>query len=365
MKSQSSLALLLLSGTFIGVAAPSPSAHAGFTQVKPGTIKINGVKYWRKKAEEAKLGSVGKKMAPLAGKNYFQHVQDAPAGIYDVVALAENTTINTSKASSWGVDVGHSNVSGGVSGSGAYTGDVTVYKLKINHGNTPGDLKHATNRNHKQLEAVKAEGNAARIISSVWILVRGNESKAECYSGELSVTHSGVTVKPKASGCQSSSYTLNGGSILAYEMVKIDKWDDNEISTKPSCASGHVYEKRSSTVTPMDRCKKTTTVTSGVKCKLGPLDKRANWYVSARSGKDTCKSKKGKPDKSVICSKSGYSYVSQSGKDKCTKASYSYKDPFCSAPGYDYNKKSTSNGGLDQCELRGIESLKPDSMDGF
>lgn len=78
----------------------------------------------------------------------------------------------------------------------------------------------------------------------------------------------------------------------------------------------------------------------------------------------SCKSRKGKPNKDVECSKGGYDYVSQSGRDTCKKPEYTYADPGCPA-GYAYNSKSTSNGGVDRCELEGIESLKPDSQDGF
>ena len=62
--------------------------------------------------------------------------------------------------------------------------------------------------------------------------------------------------------------------------------------------------------------------------------------------------------------KKSYSYVAQSGKDKCTKETYTYKDPTCQN-GYSYNKKSTGNRGTDVCELKGIAHLKEDRQEGF
>lgn len=346
------------------VMAPSAPAWAGFTEISASTLKFEGVRYWRKKASEAKLGAVGRKMTPAAGKNYFQKIQDAPGGIYDVT-VDGRTTITTSEARKWNVTPAHSNVSGSVGGSGSYKGTLTAYKMRIDLGNRKGDLRYETNRHHKHLEAVKAEGNKARLISAVWVLVEGDESKKECYSGDLTVSNGTMSVKTSASGCSSSTWTIEPGSIIAYEMVKVDEWNNEEITSKPTCPAAYpTYESRSSAATPMDRCKKTTYETVETQCKLLVTDKPKNWYVSKRAGRDTCKSKKGKPDKGVECSKGGYDYVAQSGRDTCRKPTYTYADPTCPA-GYDYDKKSTGNGGVDQCKLRGITSLKPDSQDGF
>ena len=358
--------MLLATGiAFSGAAfiAPAVASAGGFTKVTPSTLKFEGIRYWRKKASEAKLGSVGTKMTPIAGKNYFQKKQDAPNGIYDVTIDAR-TTISSSNANSWGVSAGVSNVKGGVTRTSNYKGTLTAYKMRIDLGNRRGNLRYETNRHNNHLKALEDEGKRGRLVSAVWILIAGDENKEECYTGDLAVTNGVWKVSTTASGCSSNSWTIAPGSIIAYEMVKVDKWDNHELSQRPSCSSGYSYDTRKSPATPMDRCKKVTYDYTSVKCKLLVTDKAKNWYVSAKSGRDVCKSKKGKPNKEVKCSKSGYSYVSQSGKDTCKKAKETYKDPTCPA-GYDYDKKSTSNGGVDQCYLRGIASLKPDSQDGF
>ena len=364
MSTPSPRSLLLLAVTCIGVMAPSLPARAAFTEVSASTLKFEGVRYWRKKASEAKLGSVGQKMTPVAGKNYFQKMQDAPSGIYEVT-VDGRTTITTAEAHEWGVTATHSNVSGSAGGSGAYDGKLTAYKMRINLGNTNGDLRFETNRHNKHLEAVKAEGDGARLISAVWILVAADESKQECYSGDLTVTNGKLSVTATASGCSKSSWVVEPGAVIAYEMVKVDKWNNEELTSKPTCGANFPdYESRSSALNPMDRCKKTTFDNVATQCKLLITDVRDNWFVSSKDGRDTCKSTKGKDDKDVECSKGGYDYVSQAGRDTCRKPEYTYADPVCPA-GYDYNKTSTSNGGVDRCELRGIESLKPDSQDGF
>lgn len=368
MNRQSFVSILLAGSIALGAAAfivPAAASAAEFTAVTPSTLKHDNFRYWRKKANEATLGSVGRKMTPAAAKNYFQKMEDAPPGIYKVT-VSDHTTITSENASEWGVSAGVSNVQGGVSHSGNYQGTITAYKMSINLGNQKGDLRYETNRNTGHLNALKGEGDRGRLISAVWILVAGEENKGECYSGDLTITgNDAAKVSINASGCSSSSWTVAPGSIIAYEMVKVDKWNHEEITSKPKCPDSHpTYETRSSMVTPQDRCKKVSYDHVGVECKLALTDKADNWYVAARNGRDVCKSKKGKPDKEVKCSKSGYDYVVQAGRDTCRKAEESYKDPFCPA-GYDYDKKSTGNGGVDQCKLRGIEHLKIDSHDGF
>ena len=199
----------------------------------------------------------------------------------------------------------------------------------------------------------------------MWILVRGKENKSSCYSGDLSVdAHGKASVKVSGKGCTKSTWTIPSGAIIAYEMVKADKWDNKEIVKDVTCPSKYPkLDVRNSPVHPMDRCVKTTFETTGVECKLAVTDKSKNWYVSSKDGKDVCKSKKGKPNKSVKCKKSGYDYKVQKGRDECTKPKESYKDPTCPA-GYDYDKK-TSGGGKDKCNLRGISHLKVDGMEGW
>lgn len=357
------LSLLAIPALTATVALTPTEAEASFTKVSASTLKHEGVRYWRKKASDAELGSVGRKMSPAAGKNYFQKIQDAPNGIYKVTA-SDPVTFTSNKASEWGMTAQGGNVQGGVSGSGSYNGTVTAYKLSITLGNKKGNLRYETNRHNKHLNAVKAEGNKARLVSSVWILVRGEESNTACYSGDLTVSGGGWSVSPSASGCSDNSWTVEAGSIIAYEMVKVDKWDNEELTQRPTCPAGYSLQTRSSSVTPMDQCVKTEYETTGIECKLLATDKSKNWYVKSRAGRDTCKSRKGKKDKGVKCKKSGYDYRAQSGRDECRKPVEKKRDPSCPA-GYDYDKKSTSNSGKDMCELRGIRSLKPDSQDGF
>lgn len=354
----------LLAVSFAAVLAPAIDALAGFTEVSPSTLKFEGVRYWRKKASEAEIGSVGQKMTPMAGKNYFQKMQDAPSGIFKVT-IDDRTTITTDEAHEWSVTAAHSNVAGTGGGSGAYQGTLTAYKMRIDLGNTDGDLRFETNRHNGHLSALKEQGNGGRLISAVWIAVEGNENKQECYSGDLTVTNGTMSVRTTAQGCSSSTWTIAPGAVIAYEMVKVDSWNNEEITSKPTCPAAYpAYETRNSTVTPKDRCKKTTYDSVATQCKLMITDDRDNWYVDSRDGRDTCKSRKGKPNKDVECSQGGYDYVAQAGRDTCRKPEYTYADPVCPA-GNEYDSKSTSNNGVDQCELRGISALKPDSQDGF
>ena len=317
-----------------------------------------------KKANEALLGSVGEKKKPAGSKNYFQKIQDAPKNLYDVT-VSGHVTIETESANEWGMSASSGNVAGEGGGSGNYKGKVTAYKVSIDLGNKKGDLRYETNRRLSHLNALEALGNKGRMISAVWFLVKGKEDKSSCYSGKLDVSGATFKIGVNAAGCKSSSYTIPAGSIIAYEMVKVSKWSKDELTHTPRCPTGYgQYDVRSSSLNPKDRCEKKSEKDTGVRCKLGKLDKRKNWEVSSRKKRDTCKSKKGKKDKEVECVNKKDRYVVQEGKDKCVEETLSYKDPTCDA-GYDYDKKSTGNKGKDVCQRKGITKLKVDSQNGF
>lgn len=368
MRTSTILSLLAVPALTAGISLSATEAQAAFTKVTPSTLKFEGVKYWRKKANEARLGSVGRKMTPAAGKNYFQKVQNAPDGLYKV-SVGARTTITTDQAREWGMtaQTGNAAVGSGfsASGTGNYRGTLTAYKMVIDLGDRPGNLRYETNRATQHLAALEAEGKRGRMISAVWVLVRGEESKSECYSGDLVVSGANWSVNPSASGCTDSSWTIEPGSVVAYEMVKVKKWDVQDSLTKrPTCPAGYSLRTRNSAVTPQDQCVKTTYKTAAVECKLLATDQAKNWYVKSKSGRDVCASRKGKRDKAVKCSKSGYDYVAQNGRDTCRKPTETTRTPTCSN-GYDYRKKSSDNAGRDICELTGIDALKPDSQDGF
>ncbi len=359
---------LSVAGTLLGALSLSAfllpgaaQAGGGVSNVTSSTIKIDGVRYWRKKANEAFLGGVGEKKAPAVGSNYFQLVQPAPKGIYKVhtgspVTIAKNTTHD------WNVTAGRSNVTVGAGSNGDKAKNYTLYKMRIDLGNRKGDLRFETNRAIKQLNALKAEGNTGRMISAVWILIEGSESSASCYSGDLDVNAAGWTIDTTAQGCRETSYAVSPGSIVAYEMVKVDEWEKAELTDKPTCPAGTQYEIRSSALHPQDRCVKTKVSDRGVRCKLAVTDDRSNWYVKERAGRDTCKSRKGKPDKDVECVHGSDKYVAQSGKDKCEETTETYSDPSCPA-GYDYDARTGND--KDVCKLEGIESFDVDANAGF
>ena len=345
------------------------TAEAAANKVTQHTFKYNSVKYWRNQAEDAELGSVGRKTKPATQKNFFRRTRRAPEGLYKVHVSAR-TTISSETASQWDLSGSASNgtvkAGAGTGGSKNYKGTITAYKLVIDLGNSKGALRYETNRAQAHLDAVKDEGGAARLVSAVWIMVEGEENNGSCYSGDLNVGDATGTlsVDVSAEGCKSNSWTIEPGSILAYEMVKVDKWNKKELVERPSCPSGYTMETRSSVATPMDRCVKTTYETSGVECKLLATDKKKNWFVESKSGRDVCKSKKGKKDKEVKCSKSGYDYQVKSGRDSCRKPKETYKDPSCKS-GWRYEKRDMNNSGKDQCFLEGIEHLKVDLQEGF
>ncbi len=153
-----------------------------------------------------------------------------------------------------------------------------------------------------------------------------------CNSGKCKEAHE----------CQNDSDCTNGickkGTLGIGQNVCV-------ATRSPSCPSGWTYETRN----PLnkDRCRKTTTRTAALKCKLLVTDKAKNWTgPHTKSGADECRSKKGKKPKGVKCP-SGYRYNIKSGADTCTKSETDYRTPTCPS---NYNYKSKS--GRDVCEAR-------------
>jgi hypothetical protein len=76
---------------------------------------------------------------------------------------------------------------------------------------------------------LKAQGNAARIVTTIWLLVGVNdqyETSSYCIKGELSIS------VPKGDGgisgehCDINNVLFNGDTIMAYQMSSVD-WDSD------------------------------------------------------------------------------------------------------------------------------------------
>jgi len=339
------------------MALTSP-AEAKFNKVSPSVLKVEGVRYWRAKASEAQLGSIGEKRTPVVGKNRYQKIQ-SPKNANFKVTVDGVINISSEDAKKFDLEVsrGKKKQSGSVSSSSSYKGNLKAYKMRLELGNAKGGLRYEMNRNHSYLKAFEELGNKGRIISAVWILVDSDETHSSCFEGEIQVKAKKMTVKAGGSSCNTTSWTIAPGSIVAYEMVKANRWNKKEIASSPKCPRGYWYDAKRG----KDRCVKKQTVTTGVKCKLGLGRKRANWKIVSKNGRDVCmhKTQQKKP-KAVTCDKSGYSYVAQKGRDKCRKVLTSYKKPSCKS-GFRLFKNSRK----DTCNMKGIKHLKVDTQDGF
>ncbi len=110
-----------------------------------------------------------------------------------------------------------------------------------------------------------------------------------------------------------------------------------------SCPSGWSYEIRN----PLnrDRCNRTITETESLECKLAVGNRARNWTgPHAQSGRDECRSTKGKAPKDVKCP-AGFTHNVRSGADTCTKRVTEHRVPTCPS-GWDYKSRS----GRDVCQ---------------
>jgi hypothetical protein len=90
-----------------------------------------------------------------------------------------------------------------------------------------------------QRDRIKALNNAARIVTTMWLLVGVNskyETSSHCSRGELSVSASNRqgsgSVGIGGSHCDVRNVLFNGDTIMAYQMSSIDWEDDIAVSLK-------------------------------------------------------------------------------------------------------------------------------------
>ncbi len=159
---------------------------------------------------------------------------------------------------------------------------------------------------------------------------------AQCKTG--SCNNIGICQCKNNSDCASDEYCDKGGAL------GIGRNSCAKVKS-PTCKSGWQYQIRN----PLnkDRCKKTTTSTAALKCKLLITDKAKNWTgPHAQKGADECRSKKGKKPKGVKCP-AGYKHNIKSGADSCTKVKTEHQTPTCSS-GFKYK----SLKGKDECRKK-------------
>lgn len=206
------------------------------------TIKISdskfvysGKSYFRAGCEDVNLGAYGEKKTPL-GKAPYLYVEDTvPAANLGKVSVTQGGPyiIEWENYSDKDVNVGikYLTAAGGQLGfsrKAAASANLVLIKLSVASNALETLLnKHAG----KARQNMKDEGDDARIVSDVWIVMEAELASRVTTGGSLSVSAplgtTGFTldVGGSSSSTTSSKVQIPANSCFAYLLAKVKKWD--------------------------------------------------------------------------------------------------------------------------------------------
>lgn len=208
-------------------------------EIKDNYFKANdGNRYFRRNAPEVVVGSYGKKQDPVTQANYLEAVghikydflagkiKTFPSGAIDW-ARARSSDVQASATTSY-FDIGGR---GMFSHNKAKEAHLELARFYVEQMPLKNILNNEAN---KVREELKKEGNDARVCSSVWVVISGNlaERFQTSVGLEVSGTPSGdlsITARGGASWSGSEEITLSPGTVFAYGLHKVTKWDGDKI----------------------------------------------------------------------------------------------------------------------------------------
>jgi len=208
-------------------------------QIKDSFFKApDGNRYFRRNAPAVEVGSYGDKKAPVTQANYLSvegHIK------YDLldgkVKKLKPVDIEWDREAKADVEA---NVDkyfdlGGItldfSREKAMKAHLKLVRFHIEQKALQAVLNKDAN---KVRAAMKKEGNDARVCSSVWVVMSGELAERFDTSVELDVsgtTSGGLSIAAKGGGAWSGSekITFSPGTVFAYGLHKVKKWDGDTI----------------------------------------------------------------------------------------------------------------------------------------
>lgn len=220
---------ICLAGVFLFSGAEPVRAAGGTTKVASNMLLVNGVKYRRKKAEDATLASLGVMRTPLGAVFNFEHKRDAPPRI-DVpietpgfVAITQSTSVEANEKGNVNV-LGIGEVGSSKFYKGLKSGDYKLMKIKVK----PAQYKDRINKDKAFLSQIRDQKphDKVRIVTAVWLVVSAEmASKVQMGindNAKFSIKGITFTVDWSAKSTQDLEVSYSPGSIFAYEVSKVD-----------------------------------------------------------------------------------------------------------------------------------------------
>ena len=216
----------IMSLAIVGLLFIPMNIHASGTIIKANYIKVNNNKFRRGGAESASLGAIGTRNRPIVNVSVFNRDSKWKAGRVGIeigipVIITSNQTTELEGNVAANLDsAGTVRVGASAGNSSEHSAGFSIVKMTFND---EGQVIHALNRLPKsERKRIKKLGKKRRIITSVWVLIYGNESSINRFTGTATVEDAtGNNADITVTTTTGSSVTFGPGTIVAYEYKKI------------------------------------------------------------------------------------------------------------------------------------------------
>lgn len=224
----------LATATLACLLSFAPPALASDTKLTNSAFQYSGIRYYRAKAENIRLGSYGEKKTPVGQQNYLSVQNNIKnESLAEVkVSTAGPFTIDWSKQSKSDVEVGvnYFTAAGGkatLTVEKAKSANLKLVKFYMTTGAMTKLLNQSATGARKYLAD---EGSDGRLVGEVWTVMEA--SLASSVTTSATITGSGeangikVTVAGSTSNTTTTSITIAPDTTFAYLLFKV-KWTNN------------------------------------------------------------------------------------------------------------------------------------------
>ncbi|MEM7167320.1 MAG: hypothetical protein AAF581_17800 [Planctomycetota bacterium] len=219
---------LILAAIVLLGGLTSVEAQGSNTKVTKNMLKVNGVKYRREKAEDAKVASMGVMRTPIGGVFHFEHKRNAPKAVevpLETPVILELRQLKTSDVAGMGsVKVlGTGEVSASAFAQGMRSGQYVLAKLKTK----TAKYKDRINRNNRFLGQIRDQKpkDKVRIVTAVWVVISADFS-SQMQAGisanaSFKIAGNKLEFGGAARGSTATSVSWGQGTVFAYEVSKV------------------------------------------------------------------------------------------------------------------------------------------------
>ena len=201
---------------------PSTASAYEATKIKPNFIKVNANKYRRAGAESAQLSAIGSKKGRVGKVPLFIRKQFWNAGALhvtqDTVLTLTSEQTNTLCAEGH-TSAGTTSASASGCSTSSINGNMVLAKYSLSDNEIISKINGLSKNKRKQIKKIKK----GRIITSVWLLISGDEQQSGNYSGTFTIADTSNSGTMTLTHSSNSHISFSPNTIIAYEYKKL-KW---------------------------------------------------------------------------------------------------------------------------------------------